>query len=192
MVDSAAPGWYAVREGGQRWWDGEAWTDDPPPEAAATRLSDKEVARQLRQIRAQDRDRGVWAEEERRRQAKEAEHFWESPPRQARAAYQRGDGFFQTQIELTRLAGAPSQLGSYGNELRRTDGRPDVLGQIEDEGWRLEHAGFVFVETGATSTNRLLSTGQGIVTRGVVEGIYLFRRVERPSTPNESAGSAPS
>jgi hypothetical protein len=33
----------------------------------------------------------------------------------------------------------------------------------------------MFVETGATTTNRMMSTGQGTVTRGVVRGIYLFR-----------------
>ena len=33
------------------------------------------------------------------------------------------------------------------------------------------------VQLGSTSTNRVLSTGQGTVTRGVVQGIYLFRAV---------------
>jgi hypothetical protein len=33
----------------------------------------------------------------------------------------------------------------------------------------------VFVETGATSTNRVFSTGLGTVIKGETLGIYLFR-----------------
>ncbi|WP_324645081.1 hypothetical protein [Pseudarthrobacter sp. LT1] len=54
-----------------------------------------------------------------------------------------------------------------------------TLGQIEALRWHLEHAGYVFVETGSTSTNRVLATEQGVVTKGHVAGISLFRRVEQ-------------
>lgn len=88
---------------------------------------------------------------------------------------QNGDRFFQLSIAVSELSGAASSFGSSANEFRSSAGAPDVLGQIEDLGWRLEHVGYVFVETGSTSTNRLLSTGEGTVTRGQVQGIYLFR-----------------
>jgi hypothetical protein len=52
-----------------------------------------------------------------------------------------------------------------------------VLGQIEQLGWHLEHAGWTFIETGATSSDMIFGSGQGTVTQGEVTGIYLFRRV---------------
>jgi hypothetical protein len=103
--------------------------------------------------------------------------FAESPRGLARRAHEQGDEFFQIQLEVSRLSGESSFFGSTSNSLRQGGG-PDLLSQIEGEGWHLEHAGYVFVETGATSSNRLLPTGQGTVTQGVVLGVYLFRRVE--------------
>ncbi len=94
---------------------------------------------------------------------------------QAEVAYQRGDAFFQVDIDVARLAGTASAFGGSVNRVK-PGGKPDLLGQIEDVGWHLEHAGYVFIETGSTSSNRMLSTGQGTVTRGMVRGIYLFRR----------------
>jgi hypothetical protein len=55
-----------------------------------------------------------------------------------------------------------------------------VLGRIELAGWRLEHANWVYVETGQNSRNKFLSTGQQVVTTGQVMGIYLFRRDDEP------------
>lgn len=116
----------------------------------------------------------------RKEQEDAAARFASSPPGLARAARKRGDQFFQVHIEVSRLAGQTSSFGSSDNRVDR-GGRPDLLEQIEGEGWRLEHVGYVFIETGATSTNRLVPTGQGTVTRGVVEGIYLFRRLSDAS-----------
>ena len=87
-----------------------------------------------------------------------------------------GVAFFQIEIEVNQLAGS-SGFGSSTGRVRHSGGRPDLLGQIEDKGWKLEHVGYVFIETGSTTTNRVLSTGQGMVTRGNVTGIYLFRAV---------------
>lgn len=107
---------------------------------------------------------------------KAAEQFAQTPIGRAHAARQRGDAFFQIEIENGEVGRwAASGFGSAGGQVRRTGGRPDLLGQIEDVGWRLEHVGYVFVETGATTSNRPFSTGQGVVTRGKIVGIYLFR-----------------
>jgi hypothetical protein len=51
----------------------------------------------------------------------------------------------------------------------------NVLDEIEKVGWRLERADAVFTETGATSSSRVLSTGEGTVTRGTIYGLYIFR-----------------
>ncbi|MGZ5362696.1 MAG: hypothetical protein ACXWZR_00685 [Mycobacterium sp.] len=54
----------------------------------------------------------------------------------------------------------------------------DLLGQIELAGWRLEHANWVYVQTGQNSRNNLIATGQQVVVTGEVLGIFLFRRDE--------------
>jgi hypothetical protein len=102
--------------------------------------------------------------------------FATSPVGQAKQARANGQAFFQIELEVSKLAGARSFFGSSDNSVEHT-GRPDVLGQIEEAGWRLEHAGFVFMETGSTSTDRVFGTGEGTVIRGSVVGVYLFRAV---------------
>jgi len=120
------------------------------------------------------------AEAAQQRQATEAAQvqaeFAASPVGRATAAFQAGARFFQIELEVSALSGGPSWFGSSDNTVSHTDGATDVLGQIEEVGWRLEHAGWVFIETGATSTDRMFATGQGTVTQGNVTGIYLFRR----------------
>ena len=94
----------------------------------------------------------------------------------ARTAFERGDTLLQLQIESGRLAGASSSWGSSEN-LAVSD--PDVgwlLGHVESIGWRLEQISHVFVETGSSSSQRLLSTGEGTVNRGEIVGYYVFRR----------------
>lgn len=96
----------------------------------------------------------------------------------ARAAHERGDTLLQLTIESGRLAGTQSSWGSSEN-LTMSD--PDVgwlLGHVEAIGWRLEHASHVFVETGSSSSARLLSTGEGTVTRGEILGYYVLRRAD--------------
>lgn len=104
----------------------------------------------------------------------EADAYAASPVGMAYAAKSRGDAFFQVELEINSVSGN-SQWGSAQGRVRGAGGRPDVLGQIEEIGWRLEHVGYVFIETGSTSTNRVLGTGQGVVTKGLTQGIYLFR-----------------
>lgn len=132
--------------------------------------------------------RDKWAQEERERQAaneesvrkreaeRAAEEYRRSPVGLAEAACKNGDQFFQVEMEVSSLAGSHSSFGSSENLLVQASSSAVALGQIEALGWRLEHAGYVFVETGSTSTNRVLATGQGVVTKGHVAGIYLFRR----------------
>ena len=119
-------------------------------------------------------------EKERQRAAAEAAKaqaaFENSPVGRASAAFNAGARFFQIEIEVSSLTGYASAFGSSSNSVNHRGDASDVLGQIEEVGWRLEHAGWVFIETGATSTNRVLSTGQGTVTKGNVTGVYLFRR----------------
>jgi hypothetical protein len=50
-----------------------------------------------------------------------------------------------------------------------------ILGEIEKLGWRLEHAGYYFMVTGETSTDRVFVSGEATVISGVTVGVYLFR-----------------
>jgi predicted RNA-binding Zn-ribbon protein involved in translation (DUF1610 family) len=81
------------------------------------------------------------------------------PQRRATQAFDRGDEFFQIELPHSSLS------------------RTDLLGQIEDAGWRLEHADWVVT--------------------GEIVGIYLFRRddtrVKPAAAPSEPKPiSAPS
>src|SRR5664279_4808153 len=93
-----------------------------------------------------------------------AQEYAASPLGRAEAARERGDGFFQIHLPVTTLSGDRSWFGSSDNRIEpvrnvRRDGKPDILTQIEDVGWRLEHVGYVFVETGATTSGRMLTSG---------------------------------
>ena len=76
-------------------------------------------------------------------------------------------------MDVSRLEGNAS-LGAASAAMQHV-GRPDLLGQIESFGWRLEDVGYVFVETGTTSTNRVMMSGEATAVSGMVLGIYLFR-----------------
>jgi predicted RNA-binding Zn-ribbon protein involved in translation (DUF1610 family) len=82
----------------------------------------------------------------------------ERPQRRASQAFGRGDELFQIELPHSWLS------------------RTDLLGQIEEAGWRLEHAGWVVA--------------------GEIVGIYLFRRDDtrvQPAAPSEPEPiSAPS
>ncbi|MBO1756345.1 hypothetical protein [Allobranchiibius sp. CTAmp26] len=125
---------------------------------------DKQAEVEQKKLQAQQREE---------QQAQQA--YLRTPVGQAVAAKERGDRFFEVQLDAAQLKGAASAFGSSDNKVHRNGSAPDVLGQIEEIGWRLEHVSHAFIETGATTTNRVLGTGQGMVTRGVVTGFYLFR-----------------
>ncbi len=113
----------------------------------------------------------------REQQEAEARAFAASPVGQARAAFAGGAQFYQFTANTSELSGAKSAFGLSVNTVTTDGAAPDVLGQIEQEGWHLEHVGYAFVQTGSTSSNRMMSTGEAVVTEGFVQGIYLFRRM---------------
>lgn len=127
-----------------------------------------------------------------REQTKAEAAYWASPVGQAAQAKQRGDRFFQITIEASQLRGRSTDfLGpSSTSTTRRVQGVPDVLGQIEAVGWHLEHVGYVFVETGTNSRDKVLSSGAQTMTSGRVEGIYLFRAVDGPDDDLTVPGEA--
>jgi hypothetical protein len=107
-------------------------------------------------------------------QQRQAEAFARSPVGRATTARQQGRQLFQLLLPLAELNGDSSYFGSADNQLSNLM-QNDVLDEIEKVGWRLERADAVFTETGATSSNRVLTSGEGTVTRGTIYGLYIFR-----------------
>jgi hypothetical protein len=115
------------------------------------------------------------------RTAFEADFFGQpdptSPEEIARLARDAGDRFFQ--ISLPLMATQRTLMGILGGDKMgvktTTSQHTDILGAIESVGWRLDHVGYVFRETGAVSRDKLYSSGQTSSVTGEVWGIYLFR-----------------
>lgn len=97
-----------------------------------------------------------------------------SPAGWARHAKQRGDRYFEVSLPFSSITGT-AFFGSADTQTAETDNGPDPLGTIEREGWRLEHVGYVFVQTESESSKRPLLTGARVATSGVITGVYLFR-----------------
>ena len=114
--------------------------------------------------------------EQQQRDAADAAAYAASPLGLASSAHNAGAQFFQIALTVSQLSGDASFFGSSASSVTHVAGTSDILGQIEQIGWHLEHAGWTFIETGATSSNMVFGTGQGTVTEGEVTGIYLFRR----------------
>jgi hypothetical protein len=108
---------------------------------------------------------------------RERKAFEESPAGQARAAFERGDGYFEIELDLSPHGGTGSDQGSWGPH-RPKSGRTDALSQVEGEGWAFVQASHVFVQTGEDSRDKFMTSGQRTSIRGEIVGIYLFRRRE--------------
>lgn len=125
-----------------------------------------------------------------------AQRFRESVPGRAAAAYDRGDAFFQVELSHADVTGSTNAFTGIARDatIGRRAVASDVLGRIEQAGWRLEHVNWIYVQTGQDSRNKFMGTGQQVVVTGQVVGIYLFRRddehgqtIERPDLATAKA-----
>jgi hypothetical protein len=116
-------------------------------------------------------------------QQRAEEEFNASPAGQARAAFKRGDGWFEIELDVRNTG----NLNPYGMTSSDTAhafaasnkpkaGRTDALSQIENEGWNLIQANHVFVQLGEESRDKWASSGQRTSIRGKIVGIYVFKR----------------
>lgn len=133
--------------------------------------------------------KATWRERQETAQAAEQEAQWgmpfqddpdrSAPERQAWEAYERGDRLFQIELPVCWVQGWIG-VGAHASRVRHS-ARYDVLGAIEQQGWRLEHVAAAFMETGSSATKRVFaSAGSTLVaTHGAMVGLYVFRRVER-------------
>jgi hypothetical protein len=95
--------------------------------------------------------------------------FWASPVGRAARARLRGDRFFQIELDdVTLAAYAESTAGAgAGRRARRTC---DLLGQIEELGWHLEHVSWWRVDPQQAAR-------PDADARDSVRGVYLFHSV---------------
>lgn len=119
------------------------------------------------------------AEQARAEQAKAAQEqreraaYLATPVGAATAAKEAGQQFFEVQLEVGGHRGTASFGMADGQ--RTSASSAEVLAKIEDLGWRLEHAGYYFMITGETSTDRVFISGEATAVSGVTIGVYLFR-----------------
>ena len=137
---------------------------------------EKDAQRRARQA---EESRAAEARAEQKRLAQEQrdrEAFLASPVGAATAAKEAGEPFFEVQLQVGAHAGSAS-LGSTTG--RRTASSSAVtLGEIERAGWRLEHAGYYFMITRESSTDRMFLSGEETAISGVTIGVYLFRNTD--------------
>lgn len=90
-----------------------------------------------------------------------------------------------------RPGGAEGYLVTHVSRRDMSVGTASILDAVEAEGWRLEHAGYVFEQTGSISAARVLSImqGQKEAVMGAIVGLYLFRAVENVSSRGIASGA---
>ena len=85
---------------------------------------------------------------ERARLAREAEQarakYLTSPLGQAETAYQAEQAFFQLTVNISEVQGRASDWNYSQTTQTRRFSSSDLLGQVEEMGWHLEHVGYVF------------------------------------------------
>lgn len=137
--------------------------------SAEEREADRRT-REAEQVREeQARAEQARVEQEQRERAA----FLATPVGAAQAAREAGQRFFEVQLEVGGHRGSASF--GYAGGQRTTASSAEVLRQIEDIGWNLEHAGYFFMVTGETSTDRMFLSGEATAVSGVTIGVYLFR-----------------
>ena len=122
------------------------------------------------------------AEKERKRAEKEQrridEVFAASPAGQARSARIDGRTIFQIDVPLSQTTGRTVAMeGAYANSTK-TEDYSMVIQSIEEEGWHLEHVGYVYRLTGSESRDKFFASGQQEAVSGEIVGIYIFRARE--------------
>lgn len=106
----------------------------------------------------------------------------------AQMAHQAGHTIFQyvDLIEATKAVVTP-MVGVSTTSRKKRDRFLPIIQLIEEQGWELIHAGYVFQETGSESRDKFLASGQQVAVSGHVLGIYLFRAVKtQDQIPHES------
>ena len=142
---------------------------------------EKEAERREREER-RAREEAARAEEARlAEERRQREAFLATPVGAATAAKEAGQTFFEIQLEVGGHKG--DAWWGEANGQRTATSSAEILAQIEGLGWRLEHAGYFFMVTGETSTERVFFSGEATAVSGVTVGVYLFRNTDSSTPP---------
>lgn len=115
-----------------------------------------------------------------RRRAEEAvrlaeAEFAASPAGQARSAKAAGMKIFQIDVPLSKTRGQTiAMVGAFAHSSK-TANYANIIQSIEEEGWRLDHVGYVYRVTGSESRDKFMASGQQEAVSGEIIGIYIFR-----------------
>jgi hypothetical protein len=97
----------------------------------------------------------------------------------AKEAYDRGDVFYEVQYQvLIQNRDVSFGTDDFAVGKNTSVSAAGALKSIESVGWRLEHTSHVFVQTGQSSRDKFLASGQFVAIDGYVLGVYLFRRTD--------------
>jgi len=111
------------------------------------------------------------------RRRREEEAFSKTPAGKARAAKAAGMEIFQIDVPLSKTKGETvPMVGAFAHSSATTN-YAVVIQSIEAEGWRLEHAGYIYRVTESVSRDKFLSSGQQEAVSGEIVGIYIFRAI---------------
>jgi hypothetical protein len=111
--------------------------------------------------------------------------FWASPYGQARNAKTAGDRYFQVELPMIAVVRTNAGITDIAVTQTQQTGQGRTPSEIEREGWELIHAGSVFKETGQTSRDKFMSSGQQVNTMGETWGAYLFRATDAAPRTDE-------
>ena len=82
---------------------------------------------------------------------------------------------FQIDVPLSKTKGQTvAMVGAFADSTKTVDYSSSIQA-IEEEGWRLEHVGYVYRITGSESRDKFLASGQQEAVSGEIVGIYIFR-----------------
>ena len=112
---------------------------------------------------------------EKERQKSEKKRRKSEAAQQARAAKLAGMKIFQIDLPLSQTKGYTRAMEGAYTDSTKTRDYSSTIQFIEEEGWRLDHVGYVYRITGIVSRDKFWSSGQQVAVSGEIVGIYTFR-----------------
>ena len=125
------------------------------------------------------RDKELEEENQRLEKVSQENAFNNTHAGKARSARNAGARTFQISLQLseTQNVAIPVIGGTYKSKAT-IDHHATIIDSVEAEGWRLEHAGYVYQVSGSVTSKSLLANGLQEAVHGEIIGIYIFRFTE--------------
>lgn len=137
----------------------------------ASSSEDRAAKNTQREAKQADKEKRRGEEQHRSKEAA----FAKTPAGKARAAKQAGMTIFQIDVPLSKTTGATVAMAGTLSRSTKTEDYANTIQAIEEEGWHLDHVGYIYRITGSTSRDKFLASGQQEAVNGEIVGIYIFR-----------------